>query len=125
MARHLKWTESAWADLEEIADYIARDSRYYAATFVRELQTAASSLGRLAERGRRVPEFDDPSVREIFVRRYRIIYKLSSEIPYKRVGRKPGGRFASVGAILRRTAELHGQLAGDGLFVKPAAGRVA
>lgn len=79
MARRLKWTESAWADLEEIAEYIARDSRYYAAAFVRELRTAASSLADLAERGRVVPELESPSIREIFVQRYRIIYKVSSE----------------------------------------------
>jgi len=73
VARDLKWTESAWADLEEIAEYIARDSHYYAASFVRELRMAATSLRQLAQRGRRVPEFEDPAVLEIFVQRYRII----------------------------------------------------
>jgi len=82
VARCLKWTESAWHDLEGIADYIARDSPYYAATFVRELRAAASSLCVLAERGRVVPEFEDALIREIFVRRYRIIYKVSAEAIY-------------------------------------------
>jgi toxin ParE1/3/4 len=36
----------------------------------------ADSLETLAERGRRVPELDDPSIREIFVYRYRLLYRV-------------------------------------------------
>jgi plasmid stabilization system protein ParE len=56
MARSVSWTETAWADLEAIADYIAQDSRFYAAAFVREVREAARSLRTLSERGRVVPE---------------------------------------------------------------------
>jgi hypothetical protein len=31
MARKVIWTESAWKDLEEVVDYIAKDSSHYAA----------------------------------------------------------------------------------------------
>lgn len=79
MARRLSWTESAWDDLEGIADHIARDSSYYAATLVASIRRSARSLGTFCERGRIVPEFEDPSVREIFVRRYRLIYKLAPQ----------------------------------------------
>ena len=41
MARMVKWTEVAWNDLEEVSDYIAKDSRYYAAAFVRKVHDAA------------------------------------------------------------------------------------
>ncbi len=51
MARKVKWTAAAWSDLEEAADYIARDSPNYAAALVREVREAARSLSRLAERG--------------------------------------------------------------------------
>jgi len=37
VVREIKWAEVAWNDLEEAADYIARDSAYYAAAFVREV----------------------------------------------------------------------------------------
>ena len=74
MVREVKWAEAAWSDLEEAADYIARDSAYYAAAFVREVQEAARSLNHFAERGRVVPELNDPIIREIFVRSYRLIY---------------------------------------------------
>ena len=82
MARKVKWTEAAWDDLEEAADYIARDSPHYAAACVRETCDAARSLVHLAERGRVVPEFDDPSIRELFVRSYRLIYQVTERLVY-------------------------------------------
>ncbi len=51
MARKVKWTAAAWSDLEEAADYIARDSPNYAAALVREVREAARSLSCLAGRG--------------------------------------------------------------------------
>jgi toxin ParE1/3/4 len=77
MDRKVIWTEAAWLDLEEAATFIARDSPHYAAAFVREVRDAARSLSRLSERGRVVPEFGNPQIREIFVRNYRLIYSLS------------------------------------------------
>lgn len=50
MARKVKWTEIAWGDLVEVSDYIAKDSHYYAAGFVREVCDAARSLSYMAER---------------------------------------------------------------------------
>ncbi len=44
MAREVVWTDPAWDDLEAAAEYIARDSAYYAATFVQEVKGAAESL---------------------------------------------------------------------------------
>ncbi|MEO6203185.1 MAG: type II toxin-antitoxin system RelE/ParE family toxin [Nitrospirales bacterium] len=75
MARTIGWTESATSDLEEAADFITRDSRFYAAALVRETQEAAQSLKSLAERGRRVPEISAPDIRELFIRNYRLIYQ--------------------------------------------------
>lgn len=75
MARAVVWTDSAWRDLEEVADYIARDSRYYAASFVQEVRVAARSLSMQAERGRIVPEFSAPAIRELLVKRYRLVYR--------------------------------------------------
>lgn len=50
MARSVKWTDVAWRDLEEVADYIAKDSRYYAGAFVCEVRDAARSLVHFSER---------------------------------------------------------------------------
>ena len=44
MARKVDWADCAWNDLSKIADYIALDSRHYAAAFVSEVSDAADSL---------------------------------------------------------------------------------
>ena len=77
MARKVDWTDPAWNDLSGIAEYIARDSEYYAAAFVQEIKEAAASLAEFAERGQVVPEFGDPSIRELLVKSYRLVYKVS------------------------------------------------
>ena len=82
MARKVMWTETAWGDLEEVADYIAKDSSHYAAALVREARDAARTLAYLAERGRVVPEFNDPSIRELFVMNYRLIYQVAEQTIY-------------------------------------------
>ena len=76
MAAQVIWTEIASDDLAGIADYIAKDSNAYAAAFVGEILAAARSLSQLARRGRQVPEFPDPSIRELLVGNYRLIYQM-------------------------------------------------
>ena len=82
MARKVEWTQVAWSDLEWVSNYIAKDSRYYAAAFVHEVRDAARSLAYLAERGRVVPEFGDSTIRELLVRRYRLIYQVTQQTVY-------------------------------------------
>jgi len=82
MARKVKWTKIAWRDLESIAGYIARDSPYYAAAFIREVREASRTLVSMAERGRVVPEFDHQDIRELFVRSYRMMYQVTKTIVY-------------------------------------------
>jgi plasmid stabilization system protein ParE len=77
MAREVVWTDPAWEDLEAAAEYIARDSEAYAAAFVEETKTAATSLSEMAERGQIVPEIGDASIRELLVRPYRLVYQLT------------------------------------------------
>ncbi|MBM3221531.1 MAG: type II toxin-antitoxin system RelE/ParE family toxin [Candidatus Rokubacteria bacterium] len=77
MAREVVWSDPAWEDLEAAAEYIARDSEGYAAAFVEEIKAAATSLSEMAERGQIVPEIGDPSIRELLVRPYRLIYQLT------------------------------------------------
>ncbi len=76
MAREVIWSLEALSDLETIADYIAKDSPFYASSFVRELKEISRSLATLSERGRIVPEFDQSDIREIFVKKYRLIYQI-------------------------------------------------
>ena len=74
MARKVIWSFEAATDLEAIADYIARDSSFYAASFVIEVREASRSLSEFSERGRIVPELLNPFIRELFVKDYRLIY---------------------------------------------------
>lgn len=76
MARQVVWSYTATADLEAIADYIARDSSFYAAVFVREILEASRSLSEFSERGRVVPELGNQSIRELLVREYRLVYTI-------------------------------------------------
>jgi len=78
VARTVAWSEPAWHDLEQVADYIAQDSLHYAAAFVREVRDAARSLATFAGRGRTVPELNDPAVRELLVGRYRLMYRVTA-----------------------------------------------
>lgn len=78
MAWQVKWTEAAWHDLTQIADYIAEDSPHYAAAFVRETEDAARALRQMPKRGRVVPEFEDIRIRELLVGNFRLICYLSS-----------------------------------------------
>ena len=79
MAREVVWTEPAWDDLLAAADYIARDSEHYAASFVQEVKDAAASLAEFAERGQVVPELADQTIRELLVMPYRLVYRISPE----------------------------------------------
>ena len=82
MARKIIWTESAWRDLEEAANYIAKDSKYYAAALIRKARDTARSLATLSERGRIVSEFNNPEIRELFVGNFRLIYLIKNRIIY-------------------------------------------
>ena len=76
MAYEIAWTESAVSSLVDAIEYIARDSPSYAAAFAVRSERAAASLDMLPDRGRHVPEFNDPAVRELAVDSYRLIYRV-------------------------------------------------
>ena len=71
----LEWTEPSLLDLENIRDYIAKDSAYYAAQFIGRIIEAAESLPEHPLMGRLVPEAEDTSIRELLFQSYRIIYR--------------------------------------------------
>ncbi len=72
----VKWTQPAIEDLRAIRDYIARDSRYYAEKVVDEAFEKADKLSEWPEMGRKVPEENDPTIRELIHYSYRIIYQI-------------------------------------------------
>jgi plasmid stabilization system protein ParE len=66
------------ADVEAIAAYIASDSLTYAKAVVRKIIASTRMLENFPLSGRKVPELDDESIRELFVYSYRIIYAVES-----------------------------------------------
>jgi plasmid stabilization system protein ParE len=70
------WTEPASADLHAIQAYIARRSARYALDLVERIVSSSELLADQPLLGRRVPEYDDESIRELFETPYRIVYRL-------------------------------------------------
>jgi plasmid stabilization system protein ParE len=71
----LEWTEPSLAALENIREYIAKDSAYYAMRFVSRIIEAAETLQQFPLIGRAVPEAEDATIRELLFQNYRIIYR--------------------------------------------------
>ena len=77
MAWRIRWSEHAWDNVERQAAYIAQDSPRYAAALIREARDAARSLRQFPNRGRVVPEENNPGIRELFVfHSYRMLYQV-------------------------------------------------
>jgi toxin ParE1/3/4 len=75
----VRWLGSAREDLRQIRQYIAQDSPSAAAAMVRRLRGEAARLDRFPERGRVVPEYADPAIRELIVAPYRVMYRYQPE----------------------------------------------
>ena len=75
----IRWSAESVRDLEEIHDFIARNSPRYAAAVAGRLVAAVSRLEQFPESGRVVPELDEPHVREVIHGSYRIVYELHEE----------------------------------------------
>ena len=79
MARQVRWSPRAASDLEEICEYIARDSEHYASLFAARVVATVRRIQRFPESGRIVPEYQDPTLREALLGNYRIVYRLTPE----------------------------------------------
>lgn len=73
------WAPSALADIDSIAEYIARDSSHRAFLFVERLFESTDRLQEYSLSGRIIPEIDDPSCREIIYGAYRIMYRIEKD----------------------------------------------
>ena len=63
--------------LDDAITYVAQDSQPAAERLLIQALDAASSLDAFSERGRVVPEFNQPNVRELLVQRYRLLYEVT------------------------------------------------
>ncbi|MFQ5487330.1 MAG: type II toxin-antitoxin system RelE/ParE family toxin [Gammaproteobacteria bacterium] len=79
MDLEVKWSPEATEDLKFIAEYIARDSEYYARAVVTEILSVSRSIGEFPLIGRIVPEIGDEHIRERFIYSYRLVYRVEPE----------------------------------------------
>ena len=79
MALRIVWSEEALEDIESIAEYIEKDSPFYAKSVVTKFFEKAELLKEFSLTGRIVPELNDTNIREIFVYSYRLIYQIEND----------------------------------------------
>jgi toxin ParE1/3/4 len=72
----IEWTRSAARDVRNVRNYIALDSEVYAERTIEKIVEAVEKAANFPRIGRKVPEADDDSIREIIFGNYRIIYRI-------------------------------------------------
>lgn len=76
--RRVGWSDQGTRTLDEVIAFIANDSLVDAQRVLQRALDSASSLATLSERGRVVPELQSPSIRELVVHHYRLIYEVDA-----------------------------------------------
>lgn len=76
------WVEPALLDLDEIADYIARDKYSAAQKLVRKVFSTIERLEQFPLSGRLIPELSNTRYREIIVGPCRIFYRVEQNTVY-------------------------------------------
>lgn len=76
-SRRVSFAESAVADLEGIrAWYTEQQVPQVGARLIGEILARVASLAEYPQRGRVVPEFEAPALREVLLPPFRIVYRL-------------------------------------------------
>ena len=75
----IEWSPEALDDIESIAEYISRDSEFYARTVVTGIIALARRLNEFPFLGRVVPERKDKNIRERFAYSYRVVYQIEQK----------------------------------------------
>jgi plasmid stabilization system protein ParE len=78
MARTVIWTEAALQDLDDIAEFIARDSKLYAKAFVKEARQGRPISQALSRKRTNSSRLGESELRELFIRRYRLTTRLKA-----------------------------------------------
>ena len=72
----VEWLEIANIDLNQIYNYIYKDSIYYSIKTINEITALVDNLKILPYIGRKIPEFDERNKRELIYIAYRIMYSI-------------------------------------------------
>jgi addiction module RelE/StbE family toxin len=72
----ITWSPASVKNLEDIAEFISRNSPLYAPVFVQKIISSVERLVEFPLSGRIVPEFNDPNLREVIFHNHRIVYRI-------------------------------------------------
>lgn len=75
----IRWSELAIDDLNNIADFYSKYSLDFTSAIIRKLLNKPQVLKEMPELGRKVPEQDDVTIRELIEGNYRIIYQYDKQ----------------------------------------------
>ncbi|MCG6538148.1 MAG: type II toxin-antitoxin system RelE/ParE family toxin [Syntrophales bacterium LBB04] len=79
MAKIILWSPKAAESIEDICNFIAKDSEYYAAMFAKKIVAIIENIALFPKAGRVVPEYQDENLREKIFQSYRIVYRLKED----------------------------------------------
>ena len=99
MARII-WSPQALEDVESIRQFIAREAPRTARSFVQRIFDTVERLQRFPRSGGIVPEARNENLREIRVKKYRIIYRVLDDAAVEIVTVYHGSRLLDL-ALLR------------------------
>lgn len=77
--REVVWALRARQALEDALTFIAQDSPQNARELAARVIERADSLAELSERGARVEELNDPTIRQLLVEPFRLIYEVHEQ----------------------------------------------
>ena len=73
------WSPNSRADLKSIVSFIAEEDPLTAQKFGFKIIERVEQAAKFPESGRIVPEFGNPTVRELIVNSYRIAYRVNTD----------------------------------------------
>jgi toxin ParE1/3/4 len=76
----VRWSLTASQDLQELEDFIGRDSILHAINFIDRVVESAERLQEAPQLGRVVPEFGRDDLRELLFRGHRVVYLVRDEV---------------------------------------------
>lgn len=76
----VRWAQRAKDNLQDVYDFIARDSPRAADALVDRIIHASERLAAFPESGHIMPEFPTLPYREILVGNYRVLYRIEGEV---------------------------------------------
>lgn len=76
----IRWSPKAVVHLQEICNFIRKDSDRYASLFAKKILMTIECLPQFPKSGRIVPEYQAENIREKICGNYRIVYRLKGEL---------------------------------------------